>query len=45
MLQGHWGHVGLSYTSFYPWCSKHPETENMRRLADKVIPEVRRQAS
>lgn len=38
-------YVGLGCTGFYPWCSDYPETESMRLLAEKVIPEVRRAAA
>ena len=29
-------------TAFYPWCSDYPETESVRLLAEKVMPEIRR---
>ncbi len=38
-------YVELGCTGFYPWCSDYPETESMRLLAEKVIPEVRNASS
>jgi F420-dependent oxidoreductase-like protein len=35
-------YIDLGCTGFYPWCSDYPETESMRLLAERVIPEVRR---
>ena len=35
-------YIDLGATGFYPWCSDYPETESMRLLAERVIPEVRR---
>ena len=35
-------YVDLGCTGFYPWCSDYPDTETMRLLAEKVMPEVRR---
>ena len=35
-------YVDLDCTGFYPWCSDYPDTESVRLLAEKVIPEVRR---
>jgi F420-dependent oxidoreductase-like protein len=37
-------YVRLGCTGFYPWCRDYPDTTTMRLLAEKVIPEVRRQA-
>jgi F420-dependent oxidoreductase-like protein len=34
-------YVDLGCTGFVPWCSDYPETESMRLLAEKVIPEFR----
>jgi len=34
-------YIDLGATGFYPWCSDYPETESMRLLAEKVIPEIR----
>ncbi|MDQ2650065.1 MAG: LLM class F420-dependent oxidoreductase [Actinomycetota bacterium] len=34
-------YVDLGCTGFVPWCSDYPETESMRLLAEKVIPELR----
>ena len=35
-------YVDLGCTGFYPWCSDYPETESLRLLAEKVMPELRR---
>ncbi len=35
-------YIDLGCTGFYPWCSDYPETESMRLLAKRVIPELRR---
>jgi F420-dependent oxidoreductase-like protein len=34
-------YVALGCTGFIPWCADYPETESMRLLAERVIPEVR----
>jgi F420-dependent oxidoreductase-like protein len=34
-------YIDLGCTGFVPWCSDYPETESMRLLAEKVIPELR----
>jgi len=33
-------YVDLGCTGFIPWCSDYPETESMRLLAEKVIPQL-----
>ena len=38
-------YVELGCTGFYPWCSDYPDTTSLRLFAEKVMPEVRRQAS
>ena len=35
-------YIDLGCTAFYPWCSDYPETESVRLLAEKVMPEIRR---
>ena len=34
-------YIDQGCTAFYPWCSDYPETESVRLLAEKVMPEVR----
>ena len=35
-------YIDQGCTAFYPWCSDYPETESVRLLAEKVMPEIRR---
>jgi F420-dependent oxidoreductase-like protein len=35
-------YIDLGCTAFYPWCSDYPDTETVRLLAERVVPEVRR---
>ena len=35
-------YIDLGCTAFYPCCSDYPETESVRLLAEKVMPEIRR---
>jgi F420-dependent oxidoreductase-like protein len=34
-------YIDLGCTGFYPWCSDYPDTETVRLLAEKVVPELR----
>ncbi len=34
-------YVGLGCGGFVPWCADYPETESLRLLAEKVVPEFR----
>jgi F420-dependent oxidoreductase-like protein len=34
-------YVDLGCTGFYPWCSDYPDTETLRLLAERVVPQLR----